>query len=128
MFSTSRGIQYIEGIPLVHQGDTMSTLGDVQYIRACLVHRRDTMMHVIQWTCPSWLVLRVQLYGRILQGHFESLLKPLMRFIKGLLTSYGMYFDTNFMWSLEASKLQSQNTSQQVCKQIADNKEILRNK
>ena len=32
MFSTSGGVQYIGGIPLVHRGDIMSTSGDVQYI------------------------------------------------------------------------------------------------
>ena len=30
--STSGGVQYIGGIPLVHRGDIMSTSGDVQYI------------------------------------------------------------------------------------------------
>ena len=31
--STSGDVQYIGGIPRVHRGDIMSTLGDVHYIR-----------------------------------------------------------------------------------------------
>ena len=44
-------VQYIRGIPWVHQGNTMSTLGDTmstsgwyhEYIRGCSVHWRDTV-------------------------------------------------------------------------------------
>ena len=54
------------------------------------------MMHVIQWTCPSWLVLRVQVYGKIPQGHFEGLSKHLLQFIKRLFTSCHVFFDIHF--------------------------------
>ena len=40
-------VQYIGGIPWVHWGDTMSTLGGYnEYIGGCSVHRRDIMTHV----------------------------------------------------------------------------------